>query len=87
MNSIRSLLATDGPAFLERRRAYLAQLAELHARRAETNVGGSPKARKLHRDRGQLLPRERIGALIDPGSPFLEFAHLAGAAWRGPARR
>ena len=79
MNSIRSLLATDAPAFLERRKAYLATLAELHARRAETNVGGSPKARKLHRDRGQLLPRERITALIDPGSPFLEFGHLAGA--------
>ncbi|MBN4668740.1 methylcrotonoyl-CoA carboxylase, partial [Pandoraea nosoerga] len=26
----------------------------------------------------QLLPRERIAALIDPGSPFLEFCQFAG---------
>ena len=25
-----------------------------------------------------MLPRERIAALIDPGSPFLDFGHLAG---------
>ena len=36
------------------------------------------KARALHKSRGQLLPRERIAALIDPGSPFLDFGHLAG---------
>ena len=78
MNSIDPC-STEGPASLGRRRACLARVAELHPRRAETNAGGSPKARKLHRDRGQLLPRERIAALIDPGSPFLEFGHLAGA--------
>jgi 3-methylcrotonyl-CoA carboxylase beta subunit len=28
--------------------------------------------------RGKLLPRDRVEALLDPGSPFLEFAPLAG---------
>ena len=28
--------------------------------------------------RGQLLPRERIGLLLDPGAPFLELSSLAG---------
>ena len=36
------------------------------------------RARRLHKERKQLLPRERIAALIDPGSPFLEFCQLAG---------
>ena len=27
--------------------------------------------------RGKLLPRDRVAALIDPGSPFLEFSQLA----------
>jgi 3-methylcrotonyl-CoA carboxylase beta subunit len=79
MNSIQSLLATDDPAFLKRREAYLERLTDLQARRAEASLGGNAKARKLHQDRGQLLPRERITALLDPGSPFLEFGHLAGA--------
>src|SRR5690606_39240337 len=30
-----------------------------------------------HLDRGKLLPRDRITALLDPGSPFLEVAPLA----------
>ena len=62
-----------------RRLAYQEQLAKLNERRAEATMGGSAKARKLHQDRGQLLPRERIEALIDPGSSFLELGHLAGA--------
>ncbi len=28
--------------------------------------------------RGQLLPRERLNLLLDPGAPFLELASLAG---------
>ena len=51
----------------------------LRARRAEALLGGTEKARKLHRSRGQMLPRERIDVLLDPGSPFLEIGQLAGA--------
>ena len=39
--------------------------------------GGSGIARQKHIGRGKLLPRDRITALIDPGSPFLEFSTLA----------
>ena len=35
--------------------------------------GGAAEARA----RGKLLPRERIRALLDPGSPFLELSQLA----------
>jgi 3-methylcrotonyl-CoA carboxylase beta subunit len=44
------------------------------ARNAE---GGGAKAREKHIARGKLLPRERIRALLDPGSPFLELSPLA----------
>ncbi len=40
-------------------------------------VGGGSVARQKHRDRGKLLPRERIRLLMDPGSPFLELSQLA----------
>ncbi|MFT4200280.1 carboxyl transferase domain-containing protein [Gordonia sp. (in: high G+C Gram-positive bacteria)] len=40
-------------------------------------AGGGDKARERHLARGKLLARERIDALVDPGSPFLEIAPLA----------
>ena len=40
-------------------------------------LGGGDKARAKHTERGKLLPRERVRALLDPGSPFLEFSPLA----------
>ncbi len=35
-------------------------------------------ARERFVKRGQLVPRERVGRLLDPGSPFLELSTLAG---------
>jgi 3-methylcrotonyl-CoA carboxylase beta subunit len=39
--------------------------------------GGGEDARARHRARGKMLPRERINALIDPLSPFLEIGQFA----------
>ena len=39
--------------------------------------GGGEAARRRHLGRGKLLPRERVRALLDPGSPFLELSPLA----------
>jgi 3-methylcrotonyl-CoA carboxylase beta subunit len=52
-------------------------VAELDRRLARAADGGGEKARNKHTERGKLLPRERISALLDPGSPFLEIAPLA----------
>lgn len=38
----------------------------------------SAKRRKKFQDRGQLLPRERLARLLDPGMPYLEIANIAG---------
>lgn len=40
--------------------------------------GGSAKAREKHLARKKLLPRDRVTALIDPGSTFMELSPLAG---------
>ncbi|BBD80483.1 carboxyl transferase domain-containing protein [Aerosticca soli] len=55
-------------------RALVEDLKRELARSAE---GGGAKAREKHVARGKLLPRERIRALLDPGSPFLELSPLA----------
>ena len=40
--------------------------------------GGGEKYVQRHRERGKLLPRERVELLLDDGSYFLEIAPLAG---------
>jgi len=56
---------------------------ELRERLARVREGGSEAARKKHTDRGKLLPRDRVDRLLDPGSPFLEVAPLAGFGMYG----
>jgi 3-methylcrotonyl-CoA carboxylase beta subunit len=58
---------------------------ELDARLARVAGGGGEKARDRHVERGKLLPRDRIAALLDPGSPFLEIAPLAAEGMYGDA--
>ena len=62
-------------------RANAERMAELlttfRAQKAAV-VAGSPKYNERHRSRGKLLARERVAALLDPGSPFLELSQLAG---------
>ncbi len=43
----------------------------------EARLGGPEKSRQRHVERGKLLPRERVEALLDRGSPFLELSTLA----------
>ncbi len=44
----------------------------LHAREEQVKLGGGRKAIEKHHARGKLTARERIEALLDEGSPFLE---------------
>ncbi len=56
---------------------------ELRAKVAEAELGGGKTARERHLSRGKLLPRQRVAALIDPGSPFLELSQLAAHGMYG----
>jgi len=77
MSVITSHIDTRSEAF-RGNAARLHQLTdELKAELARTAEGGGEKARAKHVGRGKLLPRERIRALLDPGSPFLELSPLA----------
>jgi acetyl-CoA carboxylase carboxyltransferase component len=61
-------------------RARMEELVvELRERLAEVAQGGGPEATERHRSRGKLPARERVDALLDPGSAFLELSPLA--AW------
>jgi 3-methylcrotonyl-CoA carboxylase beta subunit len=49
-------------------------VADLRENVAAIREGGGEVARRLAR--GKLLPSERVRALLDPGSPFLELSQL-----------
>src|SRR4051812_37581313 len=75
----RSTLDPVSAQFAANRAAMLDALAALDAEHAKALAGGGEKAVARHRQRGKLLPRERIELLVDADSPFLELSPLA--AW------
>ena len=77
MATIESSISTGGAAFQSNRDGMLALLERVRAcmRRA---VAASEASRPRFEQRGQLLPRERVALLLDPGAPFLELCALAG---------
>ena len=64
-------------AYRANRAAHTALVAQLREKLAAVRLGGGEKARARHTARGKLLPRDRVDALLDPGSPFLELSPLA----------
>src|SRR3954469_6926327 len=52
-------------------------VADLRRRLATAARGGPERSRERHVARGKLLPRDRVDALLDPSSPFLELSPLA----------
>jgi acetyl-CoA carboxylase carboxyltransferase component len=62
----------------ENRSAHQLLLSTLTRRRSEAARGGPPDALAKHAQQGKLLVRDRVSRLLDPQSPFLEIAPLAG---------
>ena len=77
MNVIRSKLKTSAAEYKAAAETMRRQVAELNERLAVVRQGGGDAAKKKHLGRGKLLPRERVAALLDPDTPFLELSALA----------
>jgi 3-methylcrotonyl-CoA carboxylase beta subunit len=77
MAKIASSIDVRSPEFAANRAAMAGLVAELRALLERNARGGSEAARNKHREAGKLLVRERVDALLDPGSPFLELSALA----------
>src|SRR5467141_3670889 len=52
-------------------------VAELRSKLDAVRKGGGEAAVKRHKERGKMFVRERIDAVIDPDTPFLELSALA----------
>ncbi len=77
MPAIESQIDIRSPDYAANAELMRTLVADLHAQLHRVALGGGDKARQKHTERGKLLPRERIRALLDSGSPFLELSPLA----------
>ncbi len=68
--------------FAANRTALDQAVADLRSVRALAACGPSA-SRARHVERGKLLPRDRVDALLDPGSPFLELSPMAAHGMYG----
>ena len=77
MAVIESTISPGGEAFATNRAGMLALIGRVRAAEARA-VAASNRSHKRFEARGQLLPRERLALLLDPGAPWLELCTLAG---------
>lgn len=77
MPAIESTLQPSSQTFHSNREAMEFHVTAFRALEALPNQKALEKKAK-YEQRGQLLPRERLNLLLDPGSPFLELSTLAG---------
>lgn len=75
--AVPSARSTDD--FRANQTAMLRHVEEWRKNVAVAKEGGGKETIERHKSRGKLTARERIDALLDPGSAFLEFSTLA--AW------
>ena len=79
MPVLETKLDTRDDAFQRNRQDMLEALEEIQALLDEAAQGGGPEARARLAARGKMPIRERISAVLDRDSPFLEVSPLA--AW------
>jgi len=79
MDVIESNIRTQAPDFQVNAKHMRSLTDELATNLSSVRERGNTAAAELHRSRGKMLVRDRVQALLDPGTPFLEFSPLA--AW------
>ena len=76
MDVIESNISTSSKDYQENYKHYERLVNDLKEKIAVSQKGGGEEKIKLHKSRDKMLARERIDALIDPNTPFLEFNPL-----------
>ena len=77
MTLIHSHIRPSSEEFVANREQNLAICQELEAVKATLRQGGGEKAQARHASQGKVFVRDRIAALCDAGTPFLETGMLA----------
>ncbi len=81
---MRSRIDTTSAEYQENLAAMAGLWDEVAAELAKVPTIGGQRYVDRHRKRGKMLVRERVEALVDPGTPFLELSPLAGWGTQDP---
>ncbi|HAJ76854.1 MAG TPA: methylcrotonoyl-CoA carboxylase [Gammaproteobacteria bacterium] len=77
MPVLESKINPGSDSFVENSEFMQMQIDDLRVKLNTIEAGGPEAAREKHISRGKLLPRDRIKALIDADTEFLELSQLA----------
>ncbi len=77
MAYIESTISSSSESFNANREGMLALIESMRTYEQRARAKSSASRERFEK-RGQLLPRERISLLLDPGAPFLEISTMAG---------
>src|SRR6267142_1472537 len=77
MAIIESTIVPSSDAFKANRTGMLALISRMRGLEQRARAASAAAKDRFHK-RGQLLPRERVALVLDPGSPFIELSTLAG---------
>src|SRR5689334_23332444 len=77
MAVIENTVSPASDAFKANREGMLALIARMRTLEQRTRDASALAKDRFHK-RGQLLPRERVALVLDPGSPYVELSTLAG---------
>ncbi|KAI1091379.1 carboxyl transferase [Rostrohypoxylon terebratum] len=75
---IQSTVDSTSDEFKENERLMTEAMNRLELLTRAAQQGGPAKARDKHIARKKMLPRDRVTALVDPGTTFMELSPLAG---------
>lgn len=77
MAVLHSKISTSSDDYAQNRTEMLRLVGELRELEERARAASERSADRFAR-RGQLLPRERLSRVLDPGAPFLELQNMAG---------
>jgi len=82
---LQSKILTNTDEFKRNTEAHQAALKTVREAATAAQLGGGERSRERHLSRGKMLPRDRVGNLLDPGSSFLEVGATAAHGMYGGA--
>ncbi len=83
MDQLHSNIDINSEIYKNNREFHLKLRDELIKKVESVRSGGGEKYVERHHERGKFLPRERIGRILDEGSPFLELSSLSADGMYG----
>ncbi|MGY3295267.1 acetyl-CoA carboxylase carboxyltransferase component [Bradyrhizobium sp. LM3.6] len=77
MSILENTVSLGSAAYHANRDGMLGLIDRMRALEDRTRAASAVAKDRFHK-RGQLLPRERVALVLDPGAPFIELSTLAG---------